>query len=155
MLEEIFYFLSHPPGQVILAGAVTFGLAGVLRGLRTPWYAAHILLTIGFCWGIALIFGSARPTTSSAIKDVLLAHLFSINPLTFLLYWMDKRAAVKGAWRIPERVLHSFTLIGGSPAAWLAQRRLRHKNRKRDFQSVWWLILVFQLTALCWLFILT
>ncbi|SJM91388.1 Cold-shock protein (fragment) [Crenothrix polyspora] len=43
-------------------------------------------------------------------------------------------------WRIPEKSLHTLELLGGWPGALLAQRTLRHKNRKPSYQVVFWLI---------------
>ena len=55
-----------------------------------------------------------------------------------ILYARDKRSARLGEWRTPESVLHGWELAGGWPGAWLAQRRLRHKNAKFGFQIVFW-----------------
>ncbi|AAQ58177.1 DUF1294 domain-containing protein [Chromobacterium violaceum] len=58
---------------------------------------------------------------------------------TLLVYWLDKRAALRGQWRIPEARLQWLHLAGGWPAAWLAQRAFRHKTRKQPFQALYWL----------------
>ncbi len=62
-----------------------------------------------------------------------------ISLATFVAYASDKRRAKTGRWRIPENTLHLLSLIGGWPGALLAQRLLRHKNRKPSFQTVFWL----------------
>lgn len=62
-----------------------------------------------------------------------------LSALTFLLYALDKRAAVAGTARTPERTLHLAALLGGWPGAVLAQQTLRHKNRKEAFQIEFWL----------------
>ncbi|WP_232012657.1 DUF1294 domain-containing protein [Vibrio aphrogenes] len=62
--------------------------------------------------------------------------------ITFLVYWKDKRAAVKGAWRTPEKTLHLLSLLGGWPGALMAQRMLRHKSRKFKFQFIFWLVVI-------------
>ena len=61
-------------------------------------------------------------------------YLGAINALTFTLYWLDKSAARRNARRIPEATLLLVCFLGRTPAALLAQRCLRHKNRKRSFQ---------------------
>jgi len=62
-----------------------------------------------------------------------------LSSFTFLLYSWDKRAAVDGTARTPERTLHLAALLGGWPGAVLAQQSLRHKNRKEAFQIEFWL----------------
>jgi len=62
-----------------------------------------------------------------------------MSGVTFLLYSWDKRAAVAGTARTPERTLHLAALLGGWPGAVLAQQSLRHKNRKEAFQIGFWL----------------
>ncbi len=61
------------------------------------------------------------------------AYFCGINVLTWILFWSDKRRAGNGHWRIPESRLLTFAALGGSPAAKLAQKILRHKTRKRPF----------------------
>jgi len=60
----------------------------------------------------------------------------AMSIVAFYLYWKDKRAAVRGAWRVPERNLHIVELLGGWPGALLAQRWLRHKTKDRTFRIV-------------------
>ncbi|MDR7305087.1 DUF1294 domain-containing protein [Rhodoferax saidenbachensis] len=71
----------------------------------------------------------------------------ALNLLTFALYARDKHAARTGQWRTPENTLHLLSLLGGWPAAWVAQRVLRHKTSKRSFQLVFWLTVVVNLTG--------
>jgi uncharacterized membrane protein YsdA (DUF1294 family)/cold shock CspA family protein len=70
------------------------------------------------------------------VPMVLAAPLVSV--LAFYLYWRDKFAAQRHAWRTPEAVLHAASLAGGWPGAWLAQRLLRHKSAKESFRQVYW-----------------
>lgn len=62
----------------------------------------------------------------------------AVNLLTVVTYWRDKRAAVEGRWRVPERTLHLWSLAGGWPAAWWSQRVLRHKSSKASFRWGYW-----------------
>ncbi len=62
-----------------------------------------------------------------------------LSAFTFLLYSWDKRAAVAGAPRTPERTLQLLAFLGGWPGAVLAQQSLHHKNRKESFQLGFWL----------------
>ena len=69
-------------------------------------------------------------------QGIVLVGLFAgINLLTFVLFAVDKHCASKGYWRVPERTLLHGALVGGWPAAKLAQWRLRHKTRKEPFRT--------------------
>ena len=60
-----------------------------------------------------------------------------VNMLCFVIYWRDKSAARHGGWRTSEMRLHLFSLLGGWPAAWIAQQWLRHKSSKDSFQDTY------------------
>ncbi len=64
----------------------------------------------------------------------------AFSVLTAALFGWDKRAARRGARRIPERTLHRLELAGGWPGALLAMRVFRHKRAKPSFWRVSWLI---------------
>jgi uncharacterized membrane protein YsdA (DUF1294 family)/cold shock CspA family protein len=57
-------------------------------------------------------------------------------------YWLDKRAAQTGAWRIAETTLHSIDLLGGIIGGLLAQVILHHKTAKASFATVTAIIVV-------------
>lgn len=73
----------------------------------------------------------------------LWAWLVGINVATFLLYGYDKAAAGNGR-RVPELVLHGAELLGGTPAAFVAQRLFHHKTIKGSYQTSFWLIVAVQ-----------
>lgn len=74
--------------------------------------------------------------------------LVVVNLLTYALYAQDKRAAKEGGWRVPEGTLLLLALLGGSPAALMASKRLRHKTKKVSFRLRMTLILLLQVFAL-------
>jgi uncharacterized membrane protein YsdA (DUF1294 family)/cold shock CspA family protein len=75
-------------------------------------------------------------------------YVLVMGALTWWAYMRDKRKAATGQWRISEARLHLLELLGGWPTAFLAQRRLRHKISKAEYQFLFWLIvLVYQLAA--------
>lgn len=69
-----------------------------------------------------------------------------LSLITLGVYWWDKRAAIHGNWRVPERTLHMLALLGGWPGAWLGQYWLRHKTRKASFRVMFWLTVLVNLT---------
>lgn len=68
----------------------------------------------------------------------ILAASAGLNVATFFTYWHDKYAAAQGRWRTPEASLHTWSLAGGWPGAWMAQQLLRHKSNKGSFIQVFW-----------------
>ena len=70
--------------------------------------------------------------------------LLGVNVLTFLAFWLDKRRSRAGEWRISESNLLGSSLIGGTPAAFYACHRLRHKTRKEPFGTQLGIIAMFQ-----------
>jgi uncharacterized membrane protein YsdA (DUF1294 family) len=81
------------------------------------------------------------------LQEAVIYYLITINILTFLLYWIDKRKAIKNKRRISEKRLHTFELLGGTLGAFAAQRLVRHKNKKVSFLIVFYLIVVMQVSV--------
>lgn len=81
------------------------------------------------------------------------AAFVGINVFTFFAYAFDKNAAQTGQWRTPEKTLHLYALLGGWPAAYLAQQTLRHKSGKTSFQAVYAATVLLHCAALAgWVF---
>jgi uncharacterized membrane protein YsdA (DUF1294 family) len=73
----------------------------------------------------------------------LLAVVYGLMSLVcFFAYYRDKQFAIKNLQRTPEARLHLYELLGGWPGGLLAQRLIRHKNRKLSYQLVFWLIVL-------------
>jgi len=83
----------------------------------------------------------------------ILAAYGGVSLVLFVMYWIDKRAAERGAQRTAEKTLHLFELCCGWPGALLAQRVFRHKTRKGSYQFVFWLAVLSNLGALGWLLV--
>lgn len=78
----------------------------------------------------------------------LSAYLIAINLLAWHAFGLDKRCAMRGDRRIPERRLLLLALLGGSPGALLARRHFRHKTRKQPFSALLMAIVGIQAGAL-------
>ena len=74
-----------------------------------------------------------------------LAYFAAVNLAAFAAFGWDKRCAMAGARRIPEKTLLSLAAAGGGLGAVLAQRAFRHKTRKQPFAA--WLGLILTLHA--------
>jgi uncharacterized membrane protein YsdA (DUF1294 family) len=73
-------------------------------------------------------------TLNLALTLVVLCVLF--NAVVFSVYWIDKRAARNGRWRVSEATLLMLAFAGGSLGAVAAQRLLRHKTHKEPFRTI-------------------
>ena len=111
-----------------------------------------------FIFYFAMMIISAYITETYYFKTALFSHktillfvvyhLVCINITTFLAYGIDKRAAIRGSWRIPEVHLHVLEFLGGWLGAYIAQKFFHHKNRKSSYQAMFWLMLVLQGAAI-------
>ena len=75
------------------------------------------------------------------ISWILLVYV-AASVVAFVAYGLDKRAAVRGRWRIGETTLHLMELLGGFPGAFLGQHIFRHKRAKVRYMIVFWLIVL-------------
>lgn len=89
-------------------------------------------------------FFRVRMFSAKAFLVFVVYHLGCINLATFCAYGADKRAAKRGEWRIPEMHLHALEFLGGWPGAFAAQKFFHHKNKKRSYQVMFWLMLVLE-----------
>jgi len=68
-----------------------------------------------------------------------------LNIYTFIIYGIDKRAALRGSTRVSEFALLSLAVAGGWFGAILAQRVWRHKTSKKSFQVRFWIATIINL----------
>lgn len=64
---------------------------------------------------------------------IIAAYLIIVNLVGFLMMGIDKRKAIKGAFRIPEATLFIVALIGGSIGSIAGMYTFRHKTRHFSF----------------------
>ena len=76
------------------------------------------------------------------------AWLATVNLATFATFAIDKRAAIRGQWRVRESTLLALVTVGGAFGAVLAQTTLRHKTRKEPFRTQLYLIIGMELVLL-------
>lgn len=82
----------------------------------------------------------------------LAAALGLLNLWTFILFWHDKRRAVRGGQRVSEASLLWCAALGGWGGALAGRRLFRHKTRKQPFATLLLLIAGAEAAALAlWL----
>lgn len=65
---------------------------------------------------------------------ILTGYLFIINIIGFALMGIDKKRAIRGAWRISEASLFLTAFLGGALGCTLGMRHFRHKTRHWYFK---------------------
>jgi len=82
-----------------------------------------------------------------------LLYFLAMNVTMGSLYFWDKIIAGRDKFtRVPELVLHSLALLGGSPMALVSQKLFRHKISKKSFVVIYWLIVLAQVGLIVWFF---
>ncbi len=83
--------------------------------------------------------------------NYILIYLVLINLLSFIMFWLDKRYAQNGEWRIPEKSLIIVSILGGSVGAILGMKAFRHKTKKAKFNVGLPIILILQIAFIIYL----
>lgn len=145
--DLIVYRVAKEKDGRLRAANITYPQSKTVRG--KPNGNRRILgsiFTLSFCIFMVLATAFGR------LPIQLLVIYVIASLLTFLTYAMDKSAAKNDNWRTRESTLHLFALIGGWPGAFYAQNKLRHKSRKNEFQSVFWVTVALNVGAILYLF---
>lgn len=64
---------------------------------------------------------------------VFLYYLLIINLFASVITVSDKRRAIKGKYRIPEKALFLLALLGGAVGEYFAMKLARHKTLHKKF----------------------
>lgn len=79
--------------------------------------------------------------------SVVLAAFLFVNALGALLFVKDKRDAVAGRRRVPERALISLAALGAAGLMIWLSGRIRHKTRKQPFRTILRAVFALQILA--------
>jgi len=60
-------------------------------------------------------------------------YVLIINLIGYFAMLIDKKKAIRGAWRIPEKTLFTIALLYGSIGVSLGMKRFRHKTKHKSF----------------------
>ena len=78
----------------------------------------------------------------------LYIYLLIINLVAFIIMLIDKRKAIKGKWRIPEKNIFTLAIIGGSIGVLLGIYSFRHKTKHLSFTIGIPVILILQIAGI-------
>lgn len=90
--------------------------------------------------------------TMQTITAIGLIYLVGINLAGFIIMGVDKKRAIRGAWRISEASLFFTALLGGSLGCILGMQHFRHKTKHWYFKYGMPAILVAQVLLFALLF---
>ena len=86
------------------------------------------------------------------ILKIIIVYLLILNLIGFALMGVDKRKAIRHAYRIPEKTLFLAALLGGSIGSILGMQTFRHKTKHWYFVIGMPAILILQILLILFLF---
>ena len=86
-----------------------------------------------------------------ALWQMLGLYLLAVNLAAFGMMGADKGRARRGGWRISEKALFLFPVLGGALGGLLGMRIFRHKTKHWYFRWGFLLLLILQLAGLWFL----
>lgn len=113
----------------------------------TPPQKHSVMQLAGMAYFVAL----AVLVIAGLLSGLVLLLICLMNAASYWFYAQDKEAAQLGGRRVPEQTLHVLAFLGGWPAAWLAQQKLRHKTQKQPFRKVYFCTIALNLLLILWL----
>jgi len=135
--------------MVITFSAVLFGLLALIKPLqKNRFYILNSALIIGLAYVVEHNYFRTTPFAPKTFLLLVVFQFITINFTTFLAYYVDKRAAKRGEYRIPESDLHTLEFLGGTLGALLGQKILHHKNKKKSYQFIFHFLIVVQIIAI-------
>ncbi len=87
------------------------------------------------------------------LQKILLTYYLVVNIAIFFVMFKDKRSATKKKRRVPERVLMTFSSIGGASGMLFSMVLLHHKTAKPKFFVT--VPILFIVTQIALIFMLT
>ena len=83
----------------------------------------------------------------------IIIYFIVINLIGFFVMWLDKKKAIKGSWRIPEKTLFLITALGGGIGTIAGMYAFRHKTKKLGFVIGFPFITILEVILIIWLII--
>ncbi|ORE93333.1 cold shock protein [Stappia sp. 22II-S9-Z10] len=86
------------------------------------------------------------------LPELAALWLALVNLVCFIVFRNDKRAAIAGRRRVPERVFYAMAALGAVPAILIGAKFIRHKTRKQPFRAIVFVIFALQAASvIAWL----
>lgn len=79
---------------------------------------------------------------------IVLVYYVIINLWGYFSMWSDKRKAIKGKYRTPEKKLFLIAILGGSLGSIMGMQKFRHKTKHWYFKYGMPAILVIQIVLI-------
>lgn len=134
--------------MVITYSIILLGLAALIRPLqKNNFYILHCALVIMSAYYIETHYFRASIFGEKTLLLFVVFQLISINIVTMLAYYADKRASIRKTWRVSEYNLHTLEFLGGWTGALLAQKMLKHKTKKKSYRAMFWFVVVAEFVA--------
>ncbi len=135
--------------MLLTFSVILFGILLVIPPLqRNPFYIINSAVIVGIAYILENYYFKTSAFSYKTILLLVVIQFITINFTTFIAYAIDKRAAIKGNYRIPESNLHTLEFVGGTLGAMLGQKVLHHKNKKKTYQFVFKIIVFLQICAI-------
>jgi len=90
-------------------------------------------------------------TVGRTLIIIFIIYYLVINLIGLVIMGLDKRKAIKDAYRIPEATLFCVALLGGALGTTLGMRIFRHKTKHWYFVVGMPLIFFVQLALIVWI----
>ncbi|PZG35678.1 DUF1294 domain-containing protein [Listeria ivanovii] len=81
---------------------------------------------------------------------VLTIYFIAMTVISFLMFAIDKRKAIKHAYRIPESALLLTAFLGGAFGSWMSMQLFHHKTQKTKFRILIPLAMVWTVGVVIW-----
>ena len=131
---------------------ILLGLAAIIPLLRNnKFYLINAALVMGVTYYVesnVVRIPVQHLLSHKALLLFAILHLICINFTTFVAYGVDKRAAVRHQWRVPEADLHTLEFLGGWIGAFIGQKVFHHKTAKKSFQRIYILMIILEILAI-------
>lgn len=153
--DTVSFTITKDKENRLQANQITFEEIEVIKNQKTTKqhiYSESNLQSNSSFSSLLFLFVFPSLILYSTIQGLIPFYLFpiyiSLSFVTFFIYWWDKYSAQNDLWRISEKSLHLFSLLGGWFGALLAQKILRHKSSKKEFQDTFKVTIILNLLGI-------